>query len=456
MIKRVLTYWHFRKNLFVNLLAYETEYSLSSEQKIWAYYRLGMYMSVMSQEANLSDWRVLLAKIVSYASVGDSEYRDRLLEKWKRCAACQKHHIILIKALTPFMPIQSYQLAVEFNIDLDPALYVALLIKLSKKEEIEFFFKNLDNYLYIKNPELILLYSNTIVDLDNDEKLSLLNKYLTRFEIPKLTLKDKNKSISVTNLDSELLECKIIKQPLISIIMTTYNSELTIQTAINSVLKQSYKNFELIIIDDASSDNTVKIIEKYVKKDKRIKLLKMSKNSGTYISKNEGIQKAKGQFITCHDSDDYSLPLKLEKQIAPMLKNTKLIASVSDWIRVDSFGIYYSRSLYPLKRINHSSLMFKKSVIQKIGYYDSVRTGADSEFFARIKLVYGKEAVIRIKQPLSFGAHRENSLMTAIDTGYSTSGISNERLKYWESWNYWHIACTAKKKIPYRANKKDD
>ncbi len=78
-------------------------------------------------------------------------------------------------------------------------------------------------------------------------------------------------------------------------------------------------------------------------------------------------------------------------------------------------------------------------MLQHAGAWDWVRTGADSEFHARIKLVFGRRAVRRIAAPLSIGAHRAGSLMTAAETGYDAQGVSSQRLAYWEGWSHWHI-----------------
>ncbi len=105
---------------------------------------------------------------------------------------------------------------------------------------------------------------------------------------------------------------------LVSIITPSYKSEKFISKTIESVLNQTYKNWEMIIIDDCSPDNSNKIIEKYIKEDNRIKLIKLSKNSGPAVARNVGIKEAKGRFIAFLDSDDIWLPEKLEKQISFM------------------------------------------------------------------------------------------------------------------------------------------
>lgn len=106
-----------------------------------------------------------------------------------------------------------------------------------------------------------------------------------------------------------------IKEPLISIIMPAYNCEKYIEDAINSVIAQTYNSWELIVIDDGSKDNTIKIVEGLSDKDKRIRFYKNEKNLGVSETRNKGISFAKGDWIAFLDSDDMWEESKLEKQI---------------------------------------------------------------------------------------------------------------------------------------------
>lgn len=108
---------------------------------------------------------------------------------------------------------------------------------------------------------------------------------------------------------------------LVSIIMPAYNAQKYISDSITSVLNQTYKNWELIIVDDYSTDNTLAIIEEFKKCDNRIILLRQDQNSGVAAARNKGIEHAKGRFLAFLDSDDIWEKTKLEKQVNFMLKN---------------------------------------------------------------------------------------------------------------------------------------
>lgn len=112
---------------------------------------------------------------------------------------------------------------------------------------------------------------------------------------------------------------------LVSIITPAYNTEKYIAQTIESVQKQTYKNWEMIIVDDCSQDDTVKIVEEYAKKDSRIILLKNCKNSGVSFSRNQALKHSQGDYIAFLDSDDLWIEDKLEKQINFMKDNNYVL-----------------------------------------------------------------------------------------------------------------------------------
>lgn len=120
---------------------------------------------------------------------------------------------------------------------------------------------------------------------------------------------------------------------LVSIIMPSYNTENFIGESINSVLNQTYKNWELIIVDDASTDSTDKVVENFLN-DRRIHYIKNKENYGAALSRNFAIKQAKGKWIAFLDSDDIWKPQKLERQINFMVKN-KYYFSYTNYIEID-------------------------------------------------------------------------------------------------------------------------
>lgn len=123
---------------------------------------------------------------------------------------------------------------------------------------------------------------------------------------------------------------------LVSIIMPSYNTAQYIEKTIKSVLDQTYTNWELIIVDDCSTDNTDEVVKNYLT-DKRIKYLKNEQNSGAAVSRNRALREAKGQWIAFLDSDDLWMPEKLEKQIRFMKENGYFF-SYTDYEEINAEG----------------------------------------------------------------------------------------------------------------------
>ena len=125
-------------------------------------------------------------------------------------------------------------------------------------------------------------------------------------------------------------------QPLVSVIMPCYNMERYISETIASVQRQTYPHWELLIVDDASTDETVKIIESYSQTDSRIRFAIKKQNSGIADTRNQCIQMAQGLFLAFLDADDIWHPEKLEKQLGFMMeKNVGFTYSTYDWIDED-------------------------------------------------------------------------------------------------------------------------
>src|SRR5690554_397928 len=124
---------------------------------------------------------------------------------------------------------------------------------------------------------------------------------------------------------------------LVSVIMPMYNAEKYIKESIKSVLNQTYEIWELLIIDDVSTDNSVEIVEEYVERDSRIKLFRLDENSGPAVARNVGIKNSIGDFISFLDSDDLWHAEKLEIQLRFMIDNNYSI-TCTDYEQIDKEG----------------------------------------------------------------------------------------------------------------------
>jgi glycosyltransferase involved in cell wall biosynthesis len=114
--------------------------------------------------------------------------------------------------------------------------------------------------------------------------------------------------------------------PLVSVLIPSYNSALYLDESIESILNQTYANWELIITDDCSTDNSVEVAKKYSSKDERIKVVENKKNRGISGNMNEGLKHCKGKYIGILDADDWSYPYRLKEQVEVMEENEKIVA----------------------------------------------------------------------------------------------------------------------------------
>lgn len=197
-------------------------------------------------------------------------------------------------------------------------------------------------------------------------------------------------------------------EPLVSIIICTYNGADYLEETLRSVMNQSYKNIEIVVVDDGSKDNTCEIVEKCSLEDKRIVLYK-KKNGGLPSSRNYAFEKANGKWIAIIDQDDLCYPERIQKQLAVSLQypQASLIFCNTDYI--DSNGLkigdHLSRFRLPTYLIpkgvassmllaqgcyiDSEAVFISKDAVLKLGFMrDELRYACDYEYFVRAGLVF--------------------------------------------------------------------
>lgn len=162
---------------------------------------------------------------------------------------------------------------------------------------------------------------------------------------------------------------------LVSIVMPCYNAEKYITSAIESVIKQTYLYWELIIVDDCSTDTSANIIKEYSQKDSRIKYFKTEKPSGSpALPRNIAIDKAQGRFIAFLDADDIWLPTKLEHQL-PLFEHEDIAIVFSDYEKIDEQGNRNNRIIKAPKSVDYKDLLKTDVIGNLTGIYDTVKVG---------------------------------------------------------------------------------
>ena len=183
----------------------------------------------------------------------------------------------------------------------------------------------------------------------------------------------------------------------ISIITPTYNSSLYITDTIQSIISQTYKKWELIIVDDCSSDSTIDIIKSFILLDNRIKLFENTKNRGAAFTRNKAIYHCKYSYIAFLDSDDIWVKEKLEKQLF-FMKSNKIAFSFTGFKIIDKNGNSTSKTIDTMQNgafsyedmllkkatLGCSTVMLNKSKFNGLMNIPSIRTGQDYAFWLKL------------------------------------------------------------------------
>ncbi|MBQ3688597.1 MAG: glycosyltransferase family 2 protein [Bacteroidales bacterium] len=163
--------------------------------------------------------------------------------------------------------------------------------------------------------------------------------------------------------------------PLVSVIMPAHNSAGTISESIESVLNQTFPNWELLVINDNSSDNTEIIVKEYIKKDSRIKYFETDKTfKRPFYPRNIGIENAKGRFIAFLDSDDLWLPTKLEHQL-PLFEMNDVAIVFSYYAKMNSDGKMQNRLITSPLIVDYEYLLKGDCIGNLTGIYDTSKVG---------------------------------------------------------------------------------
>ena len=194
---------------------------------------------------------------------------------------------------------------------------------------------------------------------------------------------------------------------LISIIMAAYNAEKTIEQAIDSVLNQTYPNFELLVVNDCSKDRTVELVRNIAAKDSRVRLISNVKNSGVSYTRKHGLEEAQGSWIAILDSDDAWAPEKLEKQIALQKKmNADLLFTGSAFMDSDGQSIDWYlhapaevtyRQLLKQNVLSNSSALVRKELYTK---HYAIGDGMHEDFAIWLSILKERRKAYGVDEPL--------------------------------------------------------
>ena len=212
-----------------------------------------------------------------------------------------------------------------------------------------------------------------------------------------------------------------MKNPKVTVLMSVYNGGKYLREAIESILNQTFKDFEFLIIDDGSTDRTPEILQSY--DDPRIKIINNERNIGLTKSLNKGLKMARGEYIARMDADDISMPERLEKELTT-ITNDKEIGMVTSWIdeisqivthsdystrvRTTNFPeeIFYTLLFHNC--IAHSTVLFNKELVLSLGGYDeSYEQSQDYDLWIKLSRV---SKIVKLREVLVRRRSHENTI----------------------------------------------
>lgn len=312
-------------------------------------------------------------------------------------------------------------------------------------------------YAQARGPEiqaLNLLYANESIAIDS-LWLRFINKYLSHYEVPS--------SLSLTSGGANRFERLIASPtkttmfnaspadsqgPLVSVVMPMFNASATLQKATQSILDQTWRNLELILVDDCSQDNSLQIARELQAKDERVKVLTLNTNGGPYVAKNVALSQAKGVYLTVHDADDWAFPTRIAQQMQPLLGADAqgLAVTMGRTLRCDAQGRFTRFqpidwvSLDGALRLCFPSPLFNRAYFdQKLGAWDSVRVGADAEILQRLRRFEPQKLQV-LDTPVMLQLDTQDSLTRQEDTHNDERGEAPLRTAYRQAWSSWHAS----------------
>ncbi|WP_168801367.1 glycosyltransferase [Glycomyces buryatensis] len=244
---------------------------------------------------------------------------------------------------------------------------------------------------------------------------------------------------------------KVGAGPKIWVVMTAYQPDRALITAVESLLAGTWTNLEVVVVDDASGEEYGPILDEAAALDERVRVVRKEVNGGTFAARNTAFDCIlndgdTGDFVTGLDSDDWAAPDRLAHSIAPLLEDPELQLTYSEAFL---FGedLTVTRPGRVVTTVSTASMMFRRGVLDRIGYYDEVRKGADTEFLQRVSAAFGKTSVQRLNGTWDTFMRQAAGSLSRDEFGSGWKHPS--RRAYQSSYPLWHRQIAAGEADPY-------
>ena len=303
---------------------------------------------------------------------------------------------------------------------------------------------------YPDNNEVDLVFAEVARQKgDGLNQLNSVNRIFERNGYSLLDSSEENHRLNIQYLSSQPPN-SVVGGQLVSVIMTAYQRDDLLDIAIDSILDQTHSNLELIVVDDFSPDDTFEYLQSRAEKEPRLRVFQTIVNGGTYLAKNLGLNHSKGDFIAFMDSDDWTHPQRIERQLA-RFDNEDLMGTCDAYFRIDGDSHIPYRGK-GASRMACISLLMRRAVFERNGYFDAIRVGADTEYIERISVSFGEDGFNFVDIPTMLMTQHDTSLTGGGRFHISWRSITGYRLEHHSSFRAWHKKIAHGEAIPYLPN----
>jgi len=281
------------------------------------------------------------------------------------------------------------------------------------------------------------------------KRLELINKVFEASGFSKIEKRDETAPLTLDNITVRNPRF-VDSSAKLSVLVPAYNCADTLAIALTSVLSQTWRNLEVLVVDDCSQDETWSVIQHFAQRDNRIVAIRHEQNGGAYAARNTALARATGDFVTVHDADDWSHPEKFAQQMLHALSNPDGL-STTVGVRVSRdlrFGIKMNTGGMIIE--NTSSLLLKRQTLVDLGGWDHTRMAADSELYERIKAKHNlADKRLFSRTPLTLILFSGSSLTQTTGAGLATISYGARR-QYKEAYRFWHATELARPNPDFR------
>ena len=293
-------------------------------------------------------------------------------------------------------------------------------------------------------PDALLALANLTAETGG--RIGIINRVLAGFGIAPVTLRDgPGSAYDRLTVRVALSRVPADQGPLVTVLVAAWNAAATLPTALRALREQTWGNLQILVLDDASSDDSAAVALQHATADQRIEVIRMPRNVGAYGARNHGLDLARGTYVTLLDADDWAHPSRIEAQVRYLEQHPAVVGCLTEQARATD-DLEFTRWLAGGRLIvpNTASLMFRRAPVRAaLGYWDTVRFGADAELIRRIGCHWGEAAVAQIDSgPLAFLRAGAGSMVADDATGMD-GFYYGARKEYFDAQTDFHRRATA-------------